>query len=99
MVSAAWRATSIRLPPNVAQPSPSSVTRSPVRPICRRENSAMACPPLPDRRVVPYLALQYPGQDELVDESVNRIAPRGRDGSDAAWRYAFHGGFRPELPC
>src|SRR5512138_1251896 len=41
MSSAVWRATAMRLPPSVAQPSPSSVTWSPVRPTCRRANSAM----------------------------------------------------------
>ena len=35
------RATPTRLPPSVAQPRPSSVTR----PICRRENSTIARPP------------------------------------------------------
>ena len=45
-------ATSIRLPPKVAQPSPSSVTSSLLRPNRRRANSAICSSPTVPRPII-----------------------------------------------
>src|SRR6516165_6659584 len=52
MASASWRETGMRLPPRVAQPRPSAVTSSAVRPILRLSKTAISVSHHRRRRVV-----------------------------------------------